>query len=272
MFSAAEILFLQRLIEQQPALRKAGVVASGLCEGHGIGKAVGGQVLYRKEHFELAQRMLVLHGFPVKPVADNASRADMAALGGLSEKSFSVSPHANSVALQLLGGCRVQGQLAATPAGMYLVATLEAARDVECDRIMVVENFETFRQLHTYQWLDYQGQRVLVVFRGDNVYSTATAADLVRQRREPVWAFTDFDPAGLVLAGTVAAGRLERLMLPSDNWLRQAADTHAGRALYAQQSQYQPKEDMPAPVLRAFRLLQQLECAVVQERMRGADA
>lgn len=57
------------------------------------------------------------------------------------------------------------------------------------------------------------------------------AAEVIKCRQEPVWGFFDFGPAGLVMANSLPTGRLERVALPSQAWLRRAANTPRGRQL-----------------------------------------
>lgn len=267
MFNTAQVMYMQRLLKERPGARRGGRTSLPLSSDYGVGVVVGAHIFYRPEHFELVHRLLVNHGLPTEALPATATRADVAQYGGLSEKTFSASPHSDSIAVKLIGGCTVAGKVCDTPDGTYLVMTLKQALSVECDRIMVVENLEPFRELHEYSWIDYQGQRVLVVYRGDTRLDVGLAQQLVEQRNEPVWAFVDFDPAGMVIAKTVGAGRMERQVLPSDEWLRKAADTHRGRELYAQQGGCREEGEGRGP---AYALLSSLESGVVQEQMKRA--
>lgn len=269
-FDSHQILFLQRLVGERPAQRRVGALSRHFCEHYSLGTMVGRQVEYRDEHLRMAEALLRTHDLPVEPMAAQASRADVAAYGGLSEKALSVAPHTGSVAVKCVGGCALDASPLRTPEGTYLVVTPEVGSRISCDRLLLVENLETFRQLERYRWIDYQGLAVLAVYRGDSVLSTGEALQLVRARPEPIWAFVDFDPAGLVIANSLPPDRLERIVLPGLSWLRQAAKTSRGRQLFDEQ---EPKaqtglDRAEHPAVRAaWNELRALRSGVTQERM-----
>jgi hypothetical protein len=105
--------------------------------------------------------------------------------------------------------------------------------------------------------------------------STGAATAVVRAASVPIWAFVDFDPAGLVMANSLPIERFERLVLPSTQWLLGAADTVRGRQLFADQEQgcrSSLDQSTNASVRAAWETLQSLRSAVTQERMRSAPA
>lgn len=231
-FSATQIQFLQRLVRERPLRRLGGETARFLCEHYSLGKAIGRHIEYGSSHHQLAESLLLAHDLPVHELSQDASRAEVAKYGGLSEKTLSAAPHGGSVAVKLFGDFVVGGKALATPPGSYLVITPDLARSISCDRLMLVENLETFRRLEAYLWLDFEGYSVMAVFRGDPSLSTGDAVEVIRGRNEPIWAFVDFDPAGLVIANALPQGRLERIVLPCAQWLKQAADSSRGRQLF----------------------------------------
>lgn len=269
-FDSHQILFLQRLVGERPAQRRVGAVSRHFCEHYSLGTMVGRQIEYRDEHLRMAEALLRNHDLPVAPMAAQASRAEVAAYGGLSEKALSVAPHVGSIAVKCVGGCALDASPLRTPEGAYLVVTPELGRRISCDRLLLVENLETFRQLERYRWIDYRGLAVLAIYRGDSALSTGEALKLVRARPEPIWAFVDFDPAGLVIANSLPPDRLERIVLPGLSWLRQAAQTSRGRQLFDEQ---EPKaqaglDRTEHPDVRAaWSELRSLRSGVTQERM-----
>lgn len=269
-FTATQIQFLQRLVSERPTQRRAGEVSRFFCEHYSLGTVVGRNIEYREGHHQTAQSLLRAHDLPVAGMSPDARRADVAVYGGLSEKSLSAAPHAKSVAVKFFGGCTADDRPLATPAGSYMVITPALAGRVSCDRLLLVENLETFRCLEDYRWLDLQGLAVMAVFRGDPSLAVGAALEMIRGRDEPIWAFVDFDPAGLVIANSLPHERLERIVLPSAQWLKRAADSARGRQLFADQvdrssptldqSQH-PEVQMWWREMRAWR------SAVTQERM-----
>lgn len=87
--------------------------------------------------------------------------------------------------------------------------------------MLVVENLESFRFLERNRWIDYQGKSVLAIFRGDNGFRADAALKAIESRADPVWAYFDFDPAGLGMASGLP--RLERLLLPPEPVLSASA-------------------------------------------------
>lgn len=269
-FTAPQIQFLQRLVNERPTRRRAGDVARHLSEHYSLGTVVGRLVEYREEHHRSAAALLRTHDLPVNPMAPGASRADAAVFGGMSEKALSAAPHSGSIGVKCIGLCALDGVPLHTPEGTYLVVTPQVAGRIRCDRLMLVENLETFRQLERYSWIDYRGHSVLVIYRGDYALSTGKALNLLRARSEPVWAFVDFDPAGLVIANSLPAERLERIVLPEEAWLRQAANTSRGRQLFDEQeagARTSLERATLSEVRIAWAVLAELRSAVTQERM-----
>ena len=274
-FSTIQVTFLQRLVSERPPSRRTGDLAQFFCEHYSLGASVGRLVEYRGDHYEAAERLLRVHDLPVAPMGPLATRAESAAFGGMSEKSFSAAPHSKSVAVKCLGHCRLDGRELYAPEGSYIVMTPEQAQRVICQRLMVVENLETFRALESYAWIDRHGLDVLVIYRGDVELPHKDATEVIKSRQEPIWGFFDFDPAGLVMANSLPTGRLERVILPSHAWLQQAADTARGRQLFDRQVTSFGKvldEAVQSEVAALWQLMKGLQSAVTQERMIRVDA
>jgi len=273
-FSTIQVTFLQRLVSERPPSRRLGNLARFFCDHYSLGVSVGSRVEYRSAHYDAAESLLRAHDLPVAPMGPRATRADSAAYGGMSEKSLSISPHSKSVAVKCLGRCSLDGHLLYSPEGSYIVLTPEHALRVVCQRLMVVENLETFRALESYAWIDRHELDVLAIYRGDIGLPNKDAAEVIKCRQELIWGFFDFDPAGLVMANSLPQGRLERVILPSVPWLQQAADTPRGRQLYDSQVAAFGRvlDEAEHPVVKAlWKLMKCLQSAVTQERMFSAE-
>jgi hypothetical protein len=274
-FSAVKVTYLQRLVEERPIRRRAGDAARFFCDHYSIGSLVGNQVEYRPEHHQAAEGLLRTHDLPITALGPNATRADSAIYGGMSEKSLSLAPHAKSVAIKCLGHCTLDGRELFTPEGSYLVMTPERAQRVTCTRLMVVENLETFRALEAYRWIDLKGMDVLAIYRGDTKLSAKDADDVIKARSEPIWGFYDFDPAGLAMANALPPGRLERVVLPDLDWLKQAANTPRGRQLFDAQLEAfgaTLEQSLHPQIKSLWQVMTPTRGAVTQERMLGAAA
>lgn len=270
-FTTTEVSFLQRLVVERPLKRASGAAATFFCDDHGLGVCIRRRIEYLDEHYDAAERLLRLHDLPVSPLGPYSTRADVAQFGGLSEKSYSTAPHANSVSVKVLGTCYFDNHLLYTPAAANLVLTTEQALRVTCQRVMLVENLESFRRLEEYKWIDRRDFNVLVIYRGDKQVPLGYAASVVVNRSEPIWSFTDFDPAGLAMANAMPHDRLEEILLPNPGWLTVAANTARGRELFdVQEAQYSATldESSSPAVIRAWALMKRLRSGVTQERMR----
>jgi hypothetical protein len=273
-FSVTQVQFLQRLVRERPLQRLSSATARFFCEHYSLGTSIGRHIEYTADHHKLAQSLLRAHDLPLQALGPDASRADVAKYGGLSEKALSTAPHGKSVAVKLIGECAVKGKPLATPATSYLVVTPDLAGSISCDRLMLVENLETFRCLEDYRWLDFEGHSVMAVFRGDPRLPTGDALAVIRRRDEPIWAFVDFDPSGLVIANALPPRRLERLVLPGAQWLKQAADCSRGRQLFDAQFGQCSKalDDSQHPQIQMWWLqMREWQGGVTQERMLQAS-
>ncbi len=111
------------------------------------------------------------------------------------------------------------------------------------DWIVVVENWETFNDLHlAIRKLAFPGQSPLAVWRGD---SSMTRADAMLAwlniLSQPVAAFVDFDPEGLVIAR--ALPRMHRLVAPEFHVLEEMLAAGVRGRFLAQIGNCQPTLD-----------------------------
>lgn len=266
--SAVERRFLQQLVAQRPLERKSDT-ATGFCSHFSIGRHVGARVEYAPEDYDRARQLLEAEGVPVVALPPGASRADAAVHRGMSEKSGTRAPHAGSIAIKALGACSFDEQPLWTPPRGYLVCDATVAARVQADRLLLVENLETFREIERYAWIERGAHRVLVVFRGDQMFSVRSSRELLDLRDEPVWAFVDFDPAGLGIAAGLP--RLERLVLPPLAMLATRLKGPRSTELYERTcGQWAPLlEQIQFSELRsAWQLMRQRRGGLAQEAMR----
>ncbi len=268
--TSAERAFLQRLVAVKPADREAGSVAVFFCNEYGLGKRAGRYVLYEERHYLHAEQLLRLHGLPTQGLGSGATRATAAQYGGMSEKAGTLGPHEGEIAVVAGPGCTLNGMPWTSPPGMCLVSTAEALKPIGCDVICIVENWEALKAIHAYRWIDVSSKAVLYVFRGDNKFSAANVGSLLDERREPLWAFVDFDPAGLGIACGLPVDRLQKLLFPAWEWMATASSNQRGRQLFAQQEpQWGATLDRAtaAVVQVAWKALKEGRAGLTQERM-----
>ncbi|CAG9165412.1 DUF7281 domain-containing protein [Cupriavidus pinatubonensis] len=269
--SAHEITFLQRLIAARPATRKAGPLSLTIAT-YGVGRASGRSIHYGPSDWETAAKLLENRGIPLSRPDGEMRRAETVEYAGVSEKAFGSRPHSNSVALRTAhGDCDLDGAGLKAPGGGYMVLTTEDAMRVRCDRILLVENLETFRHLHRYEWITYGRGSTLAIFRGDPTFSLADAAKVLAARGEPVDAFVDFDPAGLSIAASLP--RLAHLILPDERWLISAIRGRKRYDLYDDQigvSGAKLAASTHPDIVRSFALLKEFRQGYCQEWMESA--
>lgn len=271
--SSNEIRFLQRLVADRPSTRVGNATARSMSANFGLGLLTGRNIEYGEQDWLRAEDLLRSHDIPTTKLPRGAGRIELAAYGGVSEKAFSQAPHADSVAIRCMGHCELDGIELYTPEGCYLALTVEAAARIQCDRLMVVENLESFRRLERYTWLSPGGPNVLVIYRGDTIFNGRDAQALLLRRSEPIWAFFDFDPQGLILANALPHDRLEKIMVPDLEVLAALCDTVRGRELFYNQvggCQAQLDASQHPAVTPLWVFMKGLRSGATQERMAFA--
>lgn len=272
--TSVQITFLRRIAADKPSKGAASAVAVFFAAQHHIGYRLGRSCEYLPQHHDLAARLLATLKLPLAARAPGTLRCEAAETPGVSEKHRTLAPHRDSVAVKPVAGqCLLaDGAPFTIPPESYAVLTVEQALRISTQRLLVVENLETFRLLERYRWIDYQGLSVLAIYRGDQRLRLDEAAAVVAQRSEPTWMFADFDPAGLAMAARLP--RLERVVLPDTAWL--ADTTRASRRdnLFANQfEQYGATLARECnPLIRPlWQLMNDLKLGLPQEGMASAD-
>lgn len=114
----------------------------------------------------------------------------------------------------------LNGQSLLLPARCHVEADYaELGEMASHDWIIVVENWECFNNIHVAaDRLIFPGQNPLIVWRGDkdSVRSDSMLA-MLRNLKQPVAAFVDYDPSGMVIARSLP--RLEIVIAPPLNEL-----------------------------------------------------
>lgn len=205
--TAAEMRFLQGVIDS-PADKRVSEIARRCSDEFRVGTRIGQRFAYAQADVERAKGLLQVHGLPLT-AGDHSDRASAVNRPGMTEKSGTDAPHQDSVAYRLFNG--------SLPVGVgYSVAQAGEVSAITAQVLMVVENFETFRQLHRYAWVMERMRQwsvCLVVFRGDTTYSTGDALRCVHASELPKIGFHDFDPAGLTFSAQLD-GLVEHLAPP----------------------------------------------------------
>ena len=278
MLSAIQLRFLQALALDTKA-RSASDAAAYFADNFGLGARIGRRYEYTTGDARRAQELLAAMGLESAALAAGTDRADAVLRPGLSEKIGTVSPHASSVAFQVLSmpasvvdaDMKPVAVMPVTSFG-YQVGHVREVSAIQSDLVLVVENCETFRQIHRYGWVQAMlppGKSVLSIFRGDSWFRPDDAQQVLQRSTAPVWGFFDFDPSGLQMCSSLA--RLEKVVLPPLAALERATRLAKRDDLFYQQTQSAANtlNACKNPEIQAaWALLQRLRMGLPQEWMR----
>lgn len=260
---AVQLRFLQGLI-QSPGDKQISAVARRCSEEFRIGTRVGRRFVYDGKDLADATALLQSHELPLAS-PEIQDRADAATRPGITEKHGTTAPHNDSVAYRMF-------QFGKPQSAGYGVASAVEVSQLPADVMMVVENFESFRQLHRYAWVVERLNSIvhcIVVFRGDNVYSIGDANRCVNGSILPKIGFHDFDPAGLYMSASLP-GLVEHLM-PKPSVLEPAVLAGKRSDLYFSQiAQFANGLELTtlANISDAWKLMRRMQKGLPQEWMR----
>lgn len=263
--SAIELRFLQGLLSDCGD-RSHSASAELFYRDRKIGTRIGRKFIYSQEDVHRAKSLLVALNLPLRANDQRTDRAGAAVRPGISEKSGTVSPHNNAVAFRVFAGRRPTTQPG------YQVATAEEVGYLAPDVLLVIENFETLRQLQRYEWVMERLSSVkatLVLFRGDTIYRLEDAQRCIDALDCPVLGFHDFDPAGLHMSMSIK--NITEHLVPPQLVLRAAIETKNRSDLYFNQyDQYaRTLEACSHPQIASlWALMKSLQKGLPQEWMR----
>jgi hypothetical protein len=134
---------------------------------------------------------------------DGLSRTESLAFGS-NEKLTAAAVRSERIAVKSLPGrpLLMDGKEIHLPVGANIDMNWQhLSKNCGHSTILIVENWEAFDNVHDTTFdLSAAGDNPLVVFRGSPVYRQDYVVFLLKALQIPVFAFVDFDPAGLVIA------------------------------------------------------------------------
>lgn len=271
---------LLRVIQSDVERFSGSKVLRDFSDSYRIGQTKGAGLLF--DHADKARIAELLSAEGIDPATppdawDQRSRADATRLGP-DEKFTSAPVKRQRVAIKTLAErpLLLDGQEIKLPPACHLDANGPSIVErLGHKTILLVENWECFDGIELVD-LDFSpaGPNPLVIWRGD-ASSTRTdhALALTQALDCPVWAFVDYDPAGLLIAARlprlagVIAPRPERLAQDLEHGLRDRFEEQLPMAAATLD------EDPREYIQRLWRLLRIAGRALPQERyLRAHEA
>lgn len=202
------ITSLLRVYHSDKIRHGASGVLSRFVEGYNIGQRVGTSLVFSDADKEdIRKLLLATEGIDATTTVpdqwNGLSRAESLAHGG-NEKLTDVSVRSDRVAVKALPGksLLLNGQHTTLPNGVNLDINWNwLVSNCGHSTVLLIENWEVFDHIHQVTFdLSQAGENPIVVFRGSLVYRQDHVMFLLNALSLPVFAFVDYDPAGLVIA------------------------------------------------------------------------
>lgn len=272
-FDKALVRALLRVVQSPEGRFAASRSLSAFSADYRIGQTKGAGLLFDAQDKARIGELLAAEGIAADtpPDAwDGIPRAQALDLGP--NEKFAVAPvKRQRVALKTLPGrpLNLAGQALMLPPSCHLDAEGPViAGRLDHGSVLLVENWECFDRIHAADLdLSPAGENPLVLWRGDASDTRADhALELLRTLAVPVWAFVDYDPAGLLIAAALPG--LAGIIAPAPDRLER--DLAGGLA-----ERYQVQLPMAAkalddatsePVQRLWAILRRHGRALPQER------
>ncbi|MEH6708577.1 MAG: hypothetical protein V7667_11455 [Alloalcanivorax venustensis] len=183
----------------------------------GYGRVVGREYVVTPAERDMLQTWLKREGVPwdTPPEYYGTGHREEVAAHSLHEKHASRSTHDKRVLVQALSpGVRVNGhELPVLPVeNACLSLSSDSIRSLEAGALVVIENSRAFHRFRN-QPLAVEPHRWLAVYRGDTQHASGQswAQAMAQRHRLRLYAYPDFDPAGLAIALDLGA---EKILLP----------------------------------------------------------
>ena len=201
---------LLRVVQSPQERFDGSQVLTDFADDYRIGRTKGAGLLFDPDDKARIREVLLSEGIApdTRPAAwDRISRAAALNLGP--NEKFTASPVKRCrVAIKTLPGrpLHLDGEALLIPTACHLDVDGPAVAGLLAHAtVLLVENWESFNRIHdTALDLAPAGANPLVVWRGDRSDTRADhALGLLRALGRPVWAFVDFDPAGLLIAAAL---------------------------------------------------------------------
>jgi hypothetical protein len=226
-------VFLSDLAERRPAFKQRSLLAEEIQREFALGITRASKIYYGEQDYSRAAKILQELGITgLRP--ETASRRDRAGFGALSEKFRARAVSKDFVAVRpVSAGVVLEGRELVLPAEGFLTVRLDTVLSAGASTLLLVENLESFVRVGLQDWLGAP-PATLAIWRGGTLHSPGAVNRLLEQSTLPVWAWFDFDPAGLEMASRLP--RLAHLVVPSETQIENLERArHGNRSRFAEQ-------------------------------------
>ena len=216
MLSKLQIQTLLRACQDESGVLARTKAAESLASTLGFGRIAGRRWLVAlDDRARIESYLLTVER--VDPATDALAWDDADRIGatrlGANEKLAGRQPREGRVALRAPDGIRLDGRVLDLPKAAYLDLRVSETTQFDHDALIVVENFEAFVNFED-ACIDVPFVKPLLVFRGDAINTQDAVLSLLLHASLPVVAWTDFDPAGLLIAKALPHCR--EIIAPAD--------------------------------------------------------
>ncbi len=269
------VVFLQRLLAEQPTQRRAPGTAGHLALVHRIGSSADGMVSYVESDFDAARALLERHGF-LSAAADRpveARKPPISSPGRAAPQvDFLVQPRSRGDSALL--AVHFANSMAALPVGVHFAAIpWTKALAIPAEVIVACGSLDALRVIGGVSWLrdKLRGRAAVGVFTGGpGLFKRHSAQQFLTYSELPVLRLDHFMPEALLEA--MATPRLEDICLPDEADLEQFLSQARPSPWFARQLRTSSRAldacEHPA-VMRAWKRLQGAKCGLNCEWFPG---
>lgn len=271
--SKQTVLALLRVVQSSDEGFPASKTLIHFSAEYGIGRSKGARLLFDAEDKALVREFLRAEGIDpaTEPAAwDRLTRAQALELGP-NEKFASTPVKRDRIAIKALPQrpVRLAGEMLRLPAACHLdIDGPMSAALLAHKTALLVENWECFNRIDAIDLdLSPAGDDPVIIWRGDGSDTRAhQALALLRALDIPIWAFVDYDPAGLLIAERLP--RLAGIITPEpvrleEDLSRGLADRYQAQLPMAAAALDASKQE---PVRRLWSIVRRHGRALPQER------
>jgi hypothetical protein len=237
----------------------------------GFGHCVGKEYRIERQQKRMLKEWLGQQGinWQTSWAAFSGDRVQTAA-SAIDEKLSKSTDEGKRILIGAWGCPAINGEQLPQLPGGYLSMPQEAITSIECDYLVLIENYPAFTRLSEASG-HFKGLHLLAVYRGDpeRPNGQVWAREMAGRTGIPLAAYADFDPAGLCIAFQSGAQHLILPELDSLSGIRGSAVDFTNQHI---QWEHLRNMVMPASMLPYIQFLERRREGFTQERQIAQHA